>query len=164
MTKARLLLVVSESGGITDVARAARRVTYQAVADKIGAELLVTAEGCGAQLLDVPLLAPDPLVEPTPPDNPFMRYSEKTREAFRMVELLLNQGAVKLVRDSFSQGELRFLSPNSRQPSALLTVAAAEVVESKVSRYGALLCGLLAGAVSAVAVGAGLMWLGKLWL
>jgi hypothetical protein len=54
MTQARLLLVVSEAGSITNEARTSRRALYQETADKIGAELLVTAEGCGAQLLEVP--------------------------------------------------------------------------------------------------------------
>ncbi|MNP28486.1 hypothetical protein D3C76_1214530 [compost metagenome] len=122
MTQTRLLLVVSESGGITNEARNARRVTYQAVADKIGAELLVTAEGCGAQLLEVPQPASVPAVmEPGQPGVPVMRYSEKTTEAFRVVESLLNQDLVKLVRDRWSHGALRFLSPSVRQPSALLS-------------------------------------------
>jgi hypothetical protein len=122
MKQTPLLLVVSESGSITNEARATRRALYQAAADKIGAELLVTAEGCHAQLLEVPLLTPVPVAEQALLDDMFVRYSEKTREAFRVVEAQLNQGKVKLVRDRWSQGALRFLSPTACQPSALLPV------------------------------------------
>lgn len=162
MTKARLLLVVPESSGMTT----SRRAEYQAVADKIGAELLITSMGCETQLLEVPLLTE---VLPASSDAPFRKlaggiaYSPEVIGAFRLLEPLLNAGEVKLVYDRWARGELRFMPPHTLQPSALLTVAA-EFVEPKVRRHGALLCGLLAGAVSAVAVGAGLMLLGKLWL
>jgi hypothetical protein len=137
MNKSRLLLVVSETGGITDHARNTRRATYQEVADKIGAELLVTAEGCGAQLLDVPLLTESEPPKPEArkpsllctlnPNGEVDSYGPATLEAFRLVEGLLSDGRVKLIHDRYSGGSLRFVRPHLRQPSAVLAEPAEPV-------------------------------------
>lgn len=156
MNKAQLLLVVSESSNVTNEARATRRALYQAAADKIGAELLVTAEGCHAQLLEVPRPVPEPLVEPAQTGVPVMRYSVKTTEALRVVESLLNQDMVKLVRDRWSQGALRFLPPTSTQPSALTPLG----LNTRRDRFAPLVLGVFIGASLSGLFGYGLQLAG----
>lgn len=123
MTKARLILVVPDDGAITREARTERRALYQAVADKIGAELLVAGFGT-PQLLEVPLLTEAvPAASSAAPFRELaggIAYSPEVIAAFRLLEPLLNAGDVKLVYDRWAQDSLRFMAPHTTQPSALM--------------------------------------------